>query len=49
MDSLFDTVSVVTAYLFTIGSGYLGEYIFRPIFEDMSLSSRCKNFFLYYG
>ncbi|CAL5023198.1 unnamed protein product [Urochloa decumbens] len=29
----------VTAYLFTIGSGYLGEYLFRPIFEDMSLSS----------
>ncbi|TKW37305.1 hypothetical protein SEVIR_1G038400v4 [Setaria viridis] len=28
----------VTAYLFTIGSGYLGEYLFRPIFEDMSLS-----------
>ncbi|KAF8691503.1 hypothetical protein HU200_040649 [Digitaria exilis] len=31
------TASVV-AYLFTIGSGYSGEYLFRPIFEDMSLS-----------
>nr|CAB3446090.1 unnamed protein product [Digitaria exilis] len=31
------TASVV-AYLFTIGSGYFGEYLFRPIFEDMSLS-----------
>ncbi|PVH65818.1 hypothetical protein PAHAL_1G084400 [Panicum hallii] len=28
----------VTGYLFTIGSGYLAEYLFRPIFEDMSLS-----------
>ncbi|CAD6251448.1 unnamed protein product [Miscanthus lutarioriparius] len=28
----------VTGYLFTIGSAYLGEYLFRPIFEDMSMS-----------
>uniref|UniRef100_A0A804PHP5 ABC transporter domain-containing protein n=2 Tax=Zea mays TaxID=4577 RepID=A0A804PHP5_MAIZE len=28
----------VTGYLFTIGSAYSGEYLFRPIFEDMSLS-----------
>ena len=33
----------VTGYLFTIGSGYLAEYLFRPIFEDMSLSSLCPN------
>ncbi|XP_066381361.1 ABC transporter A family member 8-like isoform X3 [Miscanthus floridulus] len=31
----------VTGYLFTIGSAYLGEYLFRPIFEDMSMSSLC--------
>uniref|UniRef100_A0A804PHQ4 ABC transporter domain-containing protein n=1 Tax=Zea mays TaxID=4577 RepID=A0A804PHQ4_MAIZE len=29
----------VTGYLFTIGSAYSGEYLFRPIFEDMSLSN----------
>ncbi|KAJ1278486.1 hypothetical protein BS78_04G083300 [Paspalum vaginatum] len=28
----------VTGYLFTIVSGYLGENLFKPIFEDMSLS-----------
>ena len=33
----------VTGYLFTIGSGYLAEYLFRPIFEDMTLSSLCPN------
>ncbi|KAK3152476.1 hypothetical protein QOZ80_2BG0159360 [Eleusine coracana subsp. coracana] len=29
---------VVTGYLFTIGSGLLGEFLFRPVFEDISLS-----------
>jgi hypothetical protein len=29
----------VTGYLFTIGSGFLGEFLFRPVFEDISLSS----------
>ncbi|KAK3156341.1 hypothetical protein QOZ80_2AG0105930 [Eleusine coracana subsp. coracana] len=31
-------IATVTGYLFTIGSGLLGEFMFRPVFEDISLS-----------
>ncbi|KAL6888887.1 hypothetical protein ACP4OV_009913 [Aristida adscensionis] len=30
--------ATVTGYLFTIGSGFLGEYLFRPVVEDIRLS-----------
>ncbi|KAL6630054.1 hypothetical protein ACP70R_029819 [Stipagrostis hirtigluma subsp. patula] len=40
MATYFSTVrtATVTGYLFTIVSGFLGEYLFRPAVEDISLS-----------
>ncbi|TVT99243.1 hypothetical protein EJB05_55419 [Eragrostis curvula] len=42
MATFFSNVrtAAVTGYLFTIGSGFLGEYLFRPVFEDNALSRR---------
>jgi hypothetical protein len=37
----------VTGYLYVIGSGLIGEYLFRPFVEDTSVSSLCPAFVLY--
>ncbi|PVH65817.1 hypothetical protein PAHAL_1G084300 [Panicum hallii] len=40
MTSYFTTVTTatVTGYLYVIGSGFIGEYLFRPFVEDTSVS-----------
>ncbi|CAN6243557.1 unnamed protein product [Urochloa humidicola] len=40
MTSYFTTVttSTVTGYLYVIGSGFIGEYLFKPFVEDTSVS-----------
>ncbi|KAF8769722.1 hypothetical protein HU200_006331 [Digitaria exilis] len=40
MTSYFTTVktATVTGYLFVIGSGFIGEYLFKPFVEDTSVS-----------
>ncbi|XP_062217620.1 ABC transporter A family member 8-like [Phragmites australis] len=42
MSTFFSNVktATVTGYLYVIGSGFLGEYFFRPFVEDLSLSRR---------
>lgn len=42
-----DMLCAVTGYLYVIGSGFIGEYLFRPFLEDTSVSSRCPTFVLY--
>lgn len=37
----FYLLRAVTGYLYVIGSGLIGEYLFRPFVEDTSVSSLC--------
>ncbi|PWZ26172.1 hypothetical protein Zm00014a_011819 [Zea mays] len=43
MTTYFSTsaTATVTGYLYVIGSGLIGEYLFRPFVEDTSVSSLC--------
>jgi hypothetical protein len=42
-----ELLGAVTGYLYVIGSGFIGEYLFRPFVEDTSVSSLCPTFFGY--
>lgn len=42
-----DMLGAVTGYFYVIGSGFTGEYLFKPFVEDTSVSSLCQNLFLY--
>jgi hypothetical protein len=42
-------LGAVTGYLYVIGSGFIGEYLFKPFIEDNSVSSLHPTFFFYCG
>jgi hypothetical protein len=42
-----DMLCAVAGHLYVTGSGFIGEYLFRPFVEDTSVPSLCPTFILY--